>query len=126
MTRLILDAGAFVAFERGDVRVRARLHAARRLELDLLTSSPIVAQVWRDGRKQAEIARLLSAVAVDAPNEADARRAGALLGKTRTIDVVDALLIGLARDGDSILTSDPKDITTLLRAMGRRAVVITV
>jgi hypothetical protein len=126
MSRVVLDAGAFVAFERGDSSVRARLLAARRLELELTTTSPVIAQVWRSGRRQALLARLLAATAVDAPDEAAARRAGELLGKTKTTDVVDALLVDLARGGDSVLTSDPSDIERLLSAATKKATVIAI
>jgi hypothetical protein len=126
MTRLILDAGAFVAFEKGDARVRARLAAARRLGLELVTTAPVIGQVWRDGRRQVLIARLLSATNVDAPTELAARRAGELLAKTRTHDVVDALLAGRARDGDTVLTSDPHDIEALIGSAGVRATVVAV
>ena len=126
MIRLVLDAGAFVAFERGDGRIRAHLAAARRLGLDVTTTAPVVGQVWRDGRRQALLARLLAATHVDGPDESAARRAGELLAKTRTADVVDALLIGLARDGDTIATSDPDDLARLLAAAGKDATVLTI
>jgi predicted nucleic acid-binding protein len=124
MTRLILDAGAFIAFERGDVRMRARLAAARRLEMDVITTSPVVGQVWRKGRRQVLLARLLAATFVDAPDEAAARRAGETLSRTGTNDVVDALLVGLARAGDTVITGDPDDIGRLLFAAGTRAATI--
>lgn len=124
MTRLVLDAGAFVAFERGDERLRARLQAARRLELDLVTTSPVVGQVWRNGRRQALLARLLAGTKVDAPGEAEARRAGQLLAKSKTTDVVDALLADIVRHGDAVLTSDASDLERLLAAGGTRATVI--
>jgi predicted nucleic acid-binding protein len=126
MTRLVLDAGAFVAFEKGDASLRARLAAARRLGLELATTSPVIGQVWRDGRRQVLLARLISATNVDAPTELDARRAGELLAKTRTQDVVDALLVGRVKDGDTVLTSDPHDIERLLATAGVRATVVTV
>jgi predicted nucleic acid-binding protein len=116
LSRLVLDAGAFVAFEKGDVTVRARLAAARRLEVEVTTTAPVVAQVWRDGRRQALLARLLAGTRVDAPDESAARAAGELLAKTKTTDVVDALIALLLRPGDSVLTSDPGDIKVLLDA----------
>jgi hypothetical protein len=118
MTRLVLDAGAFVAFEKGDRRVLTRVAAARRLEMELVTSSPVIAQVWRDGRRQVLLSRLIAAVKVDAPTELAARRAGELLAKTKTHDAVDALVAGCARDGDTVLTSDPHDLEALLDAAG--------
>lgn len=126
MSHLVLDAGALIAFERGDAKVRLYLAAADRMSVDLTTTSPVVSQVWRDGRRQALLARLLRAVRVDAPDEVAARRAGELLAKAGTADVVDALLVGLASDGDTILTSDPDDIDNLVAAAGVRAVIVTV
>lgn len=126
MIRLVLDAGAFVAFERGDLRVRAHLAAAHRLRLEVATTAPVVAQVWRDGRRQALLARLLAGTRIDAPDEAAARRAGELMAKARTDDAVDALLVGLAHDGDTIATSDRDDIARLLAAAGTRATVLAV
>lgn len=126
MTRVVLDAGAFVAFEKGDARVRARLAAARRLGFELATTSPVIGQVWRDGRRQALLAKLIAATNVDAPTEPAARRAGELLAKTRTQDVVDALLVGHVRHGDTVLTSDPHDIEVLLTASGVRATIVTI
>jgi hypothetical protein len=83
-------------------------------------------------RRPALLARLLAATRStrptsprhDAPDESAARRAGELLAKTRTHDIVDALLVGLARDGDTIVTSDPDDLERLLAASGTRATVL--
>lgn len=124
MSRLILDAGAFIAFERGDTAVRAHLTAARRLGMDVVTTSPVVGQVWRNGRRQALVARLLAATRVSAPDEAAARRAGELLRRAEADDVVDALLVGVARDGDTVITGDGADITRLLAAAGTRASIV--
>ena len=126
MSRLVIDAGAFIAFEKGDDRLRARLTAARRLGLHLTTSAPVIGQVWRDGRKQALLARLIAAVDAHAPDDSAARRAGELLAKAKTSDVVDALLALRARDGDVVLTSDPGDMRRLLAAAGIEAQVVTV
>lgn len=126
MSRLVLDAGAFIAFERGDGPLRARLAAARQKSLELITTSPVVAQVWRDGRRQVLLGLLIAATRVEAPDDAAARRAGLLLARSKTRDVVDALLVGLARDGDTIITSDQRDIAPLLVAARVRAAVLTV
>ena len=126
MSRLILDSGAFIAFEKGDATVRARLAAARRLGIDVTTTSPVIGQVWRDGRRQALLARLLSATHIFAPDAAAARRAGELLAKNKSDDVVDALMAGLARDADTILTSDSNDIRALLAAGGTGATVLSI
>lgn len=123
MTRVVLDAGAYVAFEKGDAMIRARIAAARRLGYELVTTSPVVAQVWRNAR-QAMLSKLLTATLVDSPSTSTARRAGELLAKTRTSDVVDALVVILARDGDTIITSDARDLYPLLTAAGIKATVV--
>ena len=126
MSRLVLDAGAFIAFEKGDIRLRARLMAARRLGLRLTTSAPVVGQVWRDGREQALLASLIAAVDAHVPDGLAARRAGELLAKAKTRDVVDALLALRARDGDTVLTSDPDDLRRLVAAAGIHAQVVAI
>ena len=59
---LVLDAGAFVAVERGDREVVALVKRERLAGRPPVTSGGVVAQVWRGGRgRQAELARLLAA-----------------------------------------------------------------
>jgi predicted nucleic acid-binding protein len=123
MSRLVLDAGAFVAFERGEQDVRARLKTGRELEVEVVTTAPVVAQVWRN-RRQVLLSRLLAATRIDAPDDAAARRAGELLAKTKTRDVVDALVVGLARDNDTIVTSDPDDLRVLADAAGLTITIV--
>ncbi|MEO8553095.1 MAG: PIN domain-containing protein [Kofleriaceae bacterium] len=126
MTRLVLDAGALIAFDKGDRMLRARPVAARNASFELTTTSPVIAQVWRGHRRQLLLARLLEAVRVDAPDETRARRAGELLARTGTADVVDALVVGLARDGDTIVTSDPDDLELLVEAAKVDVRIVTV
>lgn len=115
--RLVLDAGALLAVERGDREVVALLKRellARRVPL---THGGVVAQVWRGGSgRQARLARLLPGVDVAALDDALGRRAGVLLGRARATDAVDAAVIAIAADGDMILTSDPDDLRGLAEA----------
>jgi hypothetical protein len=55
-------------------------------------------------------------VRVEALDDALGRRAGTLLGRTGTADVIDAALVLLAADGDMILTSDTDDLEPLATA----------
>jgi hypothetical protein len=82
MSALVLDAGAFVAVDRGERAMAARLRVAHRAGLDLRSTGVVVTQVWRDpvGR-QANLARLLKAVDVKAVDERLGREAGVLLGR---------------------------------------------
>ncbi|KPM53674.1 hypothetical protein CcI49_11270 [Frankia sp. CcI49] len=125
MSALVLDAGALLAVERGDREMVARLRVAQQHDIGLRSNAVVVAQVWRDhSGRQAALARLLRAVEVCAVDERTGRDAGVLLGRARTSDVVDATVTLLARPGDRILTSDPKDITRLVQAGGIPVVVV--
>ena len=124
---LVLDAGAFVAIERGDREVIALIKQellARRVPL---THGGIVGQVWRGGAaRQASLARLLPAVEVRNLDDTLGRRAGILLGRTRKSDVIDAAAVLLAADGDTILTSDPRDLVLLAASAGLHIDIIPI
>jgi hypothetical protein len=111
---LIFDAGAFVAAERGDRRVMALLKAELLAGRTPVTHGGVVGQIWRGGQgRQAPVAQLLDGVEVLPLDDELGRRAGVLLRLTGGRDVIDAAVVLLARDGDTILTSDPGDLTAL-------------
>ena len=114
---LVLDAGAFLAVERGDRDVAALVKRERLAGRPPVTSGGVVAQIWRGGGgRQAEIARLLAGVQVAAIDDVLGRRAGVLLARSGQSDVIDATVVCLAADGDDILTSDPGDLRALAEA----------
>jgi hypothetical protein len=114
---LVLDAGAFLAVERGDRDVVALVKRERMAGRPPVTSGGVVAQVWRGGRgRQAELARLLAGVQVAAIDDSLGRRAGMLLARTGQSDAIDAAVVCLAADGDDILTSGPGDLRALAEA----------
>jgi len=114
--RLLLDAGALVAIDERDRKVGAMLRVAQEQGLVVRTSAGVVAQVWRDGAKQANLARVLAGVGIRALDADDGRRTGELQGRARTSDVIDAHLAWMADSDDVILSSDPKDMSRLLAA----------
>jgi hypothetical protein len=123
--KVVLDAGAFVATERGDRRLGAMLRVLQQRKVPLRTSAAVVAQVWRDGRKQARIAQLLGGVSVAALAPDNDRRTGELLARARTDDVIDAHLALEVEDEDRVLTSDPDDLEHLLDTRGVKATIVT-
>jgi len=125
MSALVLDAGAFVAVDRNDRTMIARLRIAQRGNVALRTNAIVVSQVWRDplGR-QAQLARLLGGVDVRTVDERLGREAGVLIGQARTHDPIDATVVLVAEHGDRIITSDPDDIKHLATAAGKRVAVI--
>lgn len=124
---LILDAGALIAIERGsrdlDVVLKRALFAPRLPA----THGGVVGQVWRTGAaRQARLVRALAGVRVTPLDEALGKRAGSLLLRARRSDVVDAALVLLAQDGDTILTSDPGDLEPLAAAAGLHVDIVAV
>lgn len=114
-----LDAGALIAAEADDVRVRAVLAERIRTGAPTVVPAPVVVQAWRGGRRSARMARLLRACDVEPLDEDLARQAGELLGRTLLHDAVDAVVAAsAARRGGVLYTSDPDDLLALLAATG--------
>lgn len=116
MSGLTLDAGALIAFERNDRRVVGLIARALQLQLELCVPSGVVGQVWRDGRRQVRLARLLGSreVEVESLDDLRARAAGQLCGLCRTADIIDASVALCAKSrGHRVLTSDPEDLRRL-------------
>ncbi len=124
MSGLVLDAGALIAFERSDRRVISLVARTLELRAGLRIPAGVVGQVWRDGRKQVRLARLLSssAVRVEPLDDEGARASGQLCGVRRTAEVIDASVVLCAkRHGCGVVTSDVADIRHLdpsLRIVG--------
>ena len=125
MTTVILDTGALIGFERNDRRVVAIIARALEHHDSLIVPSGVVAQAWRDGSRQARLARLLGShlCEVLVLDDRQARAAGQLCGLADTTDVIDASVAAAARDlGARVLTSDPDD----LRRLDRRLELIAI
>ena len=122
----VLDHGALVAVDKRVRAVGAMLRVLQRDAVPVLTSAGVVAQVWRDGRRQANLARVLAGVDMAALDDITSKRLGELLRDSRTDDLVDAHLALLARSGDQVLTSDEPDIKALLRTRRVKATIIRV
>lgn len=110
---VVLDAGAFIAFERNDKRVRTLIELSVKHRGALHAPASVVAQVWRDGRRQARIARLIASGAVEIQplDLEDAQATGVLCGRSSSKDIVDAHVVLVARRESAIVvTSDPDDL----------------
>lgn len=116
MSGIVLDAGALIAFERGDRDIQATIKATARSRDPIFVPSTVLAQVWRARQTQALLAIVLRSCVIY-PFDVLASRVGELCGKARTSDIVDAHVAIVAKDRDvtAIYTSDPDDIRHLLR-----------
>ncbi|HEY5950890.1 MAG TPA: PIN domain-containing protein [Kofleriaceae bacterium] len=116
MSGLTFDTGALVALERDDREFMTMLKEARRMKVEIAVPAGVVAQAWRDGRRQARIARFLTApqVEIEVLDGYRAREAGQLCGITGTRDVIDASVVLCARARNHVVvTSDPDDLRRL-------------
>ncbi len=131
MTTLVLDTGALTALDRNNRSVWAMLRNAADDSAEVAVPAGVIAQAWRDGSRQALLARALShcdEVPLDGPL---ARASGLLCGRARTADIIDAsvAVISAARSPGgpvALVTSDPSDLGHLLRTLGASVRLITV
>ena len=119
--KAILDAGALVAVDRRDRLAGAQLRLLQQQRVPVRASAAVVGQVWRDGRRQFNLARVLAGVGIEALAGDDGKRIGELLALAHSADVFNAHVALLTAAADLVLTSDPGDIGSLLQARGVQA-----
>jgi hypothetical protein len=124
--KAVLDAGALVAVDRRNRLIGAQLRVLQQQGTPIWVSSAVVGQVWRDGRKQANLARVLAGVRIEALGKDDGKRIGELLALSGSADIVDGHVALITDHADLVLTSDPGDIRKLLHARRVSARVQTV
>ncbi|HEX7292269.1 MAG TPA: hypothetical protein VF250_14190, partial [Conexibacter sp.] len=78
MAGLTLDAGALIAYERGDRRIRRLLKIAFGRGVTPTIPAIVLAEVWRGDSKDAPVARLLTWCRIEPLDEQRARAAGKL------------------------------------------------
>jgi predicted nucleic acid-binding protein len=124
MRPVVYDAGVLIAAERSQRGVWAEHRVRLEAGLVPLVPAPVVAQASRSP-KQAQMRRLLRGCEVIAFDEAAAHTAGALLGKSRTRDVVDASVAALSlhRQAD-VVSDDSEDIRRLLSAANAKTSIL--
>jgi predicted nucleic acid-binding protein len=121
---LTLDAGALIAYQRAEPRVREILAVAFRRGLVPTVPAVALAEVWRGDARDARVAQLLKACSIEALCEEIARAAGRLRRATPGAGTIDACIAcGVRQRGDAIATSDVGDMRTLL---GSGAVILRV
>jgi predicted nucleic acid-binding protein len=109
---VILDTGFLVAVDRGDRRAKTFLERAEQERRALHTTEAVIAQAWREGTRQAMLARFLHGLTSHPLG--NGRLVGELLARSQTSDVVDAHLAITAHEHRlNIVTGDPHDLTRL-------------
>jgi predicted nucleic acid-binding protein len=114
MKPVVYDTGVLIAADRNDRRVWAEHRVRLESGLVPLVPANVVAQASRSA-EQVQMKRLLRGCDIVAFDEQSAHEAGALLGKARTKDVVDASVVVLAiQHGADVVTGDAGDIRRLV------------
>ena len=113
---VVLDAGALIAFERGDARMRALAREALRTSARLVVPAGVLGQVWRGSARQAPLHALVKGPTTEIPglDQVLAEAAGVLCGRAGTSDVIDASVVLVARrERAVVVTSDVEDLRRL-------------
>lgn len=110
---MIIDAGPFIVDgENINSRLWALIKRSAERNADLHTTHPVLAQVWRQPSRQANLARTLRHFEIHPLDESIS--VGRRLASSNTSDVVDAHLAVVAESlGTFILTSDSTDMSHL-------------
>lgn len=111
MTGLTLDAGALIAIERRDERLRHLLRDEWPGGIALPAAA--LAQVWRASARQHSLGMLLmdQSVEVVPLDSEEALLVGAMCARSGVTDVVDvSVAVCARRRGHAVVTSDPDDL----------------
>lgn len=113
------DTGALIAAEGNNRRMWA-LHAGfLALEVAPTVPAPVLAEAWRGGARQANVARLLALCDVEALSGDQARRVGVLAGRSGHDDIVDVTVVeGAVRRHDAVVTANDDHIRLVADAIG--------
>ena len=92
---IVLDAGALIALERGETKMRALMRRALEVRARMLIPANVLAQVWRGSAKQAALGALLKSptAVVVSLDEPLAKAAGALCAMRHSEDPTDATVV---------------------------------
>lgn len=127
MSGATFDTGMLVALDRNE---REAWVVLRRLinRAEVPTVPTVVtAQAWRDGRRQAQLARALGDCRTEILSDELARRAGELCRRSQTADIVDAVVIESARRrNDDVYTGDTGDLDHLAEHITSQIAIISI
>jgi hypothetical protein len=119
------DTGALVAADHNDRRMWA-LHAGFLAEeVSPTVPAPVLAEAWRGGSRQANLARFLALCSLEPLSERHAKAVGVLAGKADHDDIVDVnddivdttVVEGAIRRHDAIVTSNRTHIRKITDAV---------
>ena len=129
---IVLDAGALIALDRGDRDIWSRLRTAFKNGDRVRAPAGVIGQAWRDPNRQVLLSRALKQCDEVPLDGSSARASARLCGYTDTADVIDASVAitvanSINRGAEVVLlTSDGRDLQTLLSALNANARIVEV
>lgn len=127
MSGATFDTGMLVALDRNEREAWVVLRRlVNRGEVPTVPTV-VTAQAWRDGRRQAQLARALGDCRPEILSDELARQAGELCRRSRTADLVDAVVIESAgRRNDDVYTADTADLEHLAEHITNHVAIIPI
>ncbi len=114
MPGVTFDTGALIALESHRLALRKIFHVAVRNAITITVPSVVVTEWWRAGVRQKLRAELLRAMYVEDLDKHLAMLAGVALGIVGGSTPIDAIVMASAsKRGDTVYTSDPRDLEAL-------------
>jgi predicted nucleic acid-binding protein len=114
MAAVSFDSGVLIGLDRGDTRAWAWLRRASERGEPPIVCAAAITEAWRDGARQARLARALRVCDVHEVDDPLARSAGEAIAAVGRDDPVDALVAATAaRAGALLVTEDPEDMRAL-------------
>lgn len=127
MSGATFDTGMLVALDRNEREAWVVLRRlVNRGEIPTVPTV-VTTQAWRDGRRQAQLARALGDCRPEILSDELARKAGELCRRSRTADIVDAVVIESAgRRNDDVYTGDGGDLERLAKHITNEVAIIPI
>lgn len=127
MSGATFDTGMLVALDRNEREAWVVLRrVVNRGEVPTVPTV-VTAQAWRDGRRQVQLARALGDCRPEILGDELARKAGELCRRSRTADIVDAVVIESAgRRNDDVYTGDTGDLEHLAERIANQVAIIPI
>lgn len=126
MMSVVYDTGALIAAETDKPAFWKQHRRTLAGGVAPIVLAPVLAQAWRGGRKQTQLARALRGCDLIPFTPHDAYGTGTLLAAARTADIVDAAVVLAAITRTAvIITSDPDDLHHLADVLGVHLELIT-
>ena len=124
MNGVTYDTGALIAADHNDRRMWA-LHAGFLAEeVSPIVPTPVLAEAWRGGSRQANLSRFLALCTLEPMNEQQAKSVGILAGKADHDDIVDVTVVeGAIRRHDAIATSNHTHIRKITDAVRAKTTI---